>query len=87
MYKKKIGIWHDLNLKNLELLRGQIIKLNISKFFYYLKGIGYKTDYSNENEQKKIIKTFQMRFRPELIDGKLDKECFKIAKSLKILNK
>ncbi len=87
LYKKKIGIWHDLNLKNLELLRGQIIKLNISKFFYYLKGIGYKTDYSNENEQKKIIKTFQMRFRPELIDGKLDKECFKIAKSLKILNK
>ena len=38
--------------------------------------------YSNPNELKKIIKTFQMRFRPELTDGKLDKECYKIAKSL-----
>ena len=39
-------------------------------------------EYSNLNELRKIIKIFQMRFRPELIDGKLDLECYNIAKSL-----
>ena len=34
----------------------------------------------------KIIKVFQMRFRPDLIDGKLDLECYLIAKSLYKLN-
>ena len=48
----------------------------------YLKKIGYNIEYSNLNELKKIIKVFQMRFRPELINGKLDLECFNIAKSL-----
>ena len=52
----------------------------------YLKKLGYCTEYSNLNELKKIIKVFQMRFRPELIDGKLDTECFMIAKSLYNLN-
>ena len=31
---------------------------------------------------EKILKVFQMRFRPELVNGKLDLECFNIAKSL-----
>ena len=39
-------------------------------------------EYSNMNELKKIIKIFQMRFRPELVNGKLDLECFNIVKSL-----
>ena len=47
-----------------------------------LKKIGYNIEYSNLNELKKIIKVFQMRFRPELVNGKLDLECFNIAKSL-----
>ena len=38
--------------------------------------------YSNSDELRKIIKIFQMRFRPELINGKLDLECFQIIKSL-----
>jgi len=33
------------------------------------------------NELKKIIKVFQMRFRPEIVNGKLDLECLNIAKS------
>ena len=33
-------------------------------------------------ELKKITNSFQRRFRPELIDGKVDRECFEIAKSL-----
>ena len=84
--KKKIGIWHSINSKILKSLRGKKLELNFHKFMIYLKKLGYCTEYSNLNELKKIIKVFQMRFRPELIDGKLDTECFMIAKSLYNLN-
>ena len=57
-------------------------ELNLHKFIMYLKKIGYNMEYSNSGELSKFIKIFQMRFRPELIDGKLDLECFYIAKSL-----
>ena len=80
--KKKIGIWHDMNSKILKSLRGKKTELKLNKFIIYLKSLGYNTEYSNLNELRKIIKIFQMRFRPELIDGKLDLECYKIAKSL-----
>ena len=80
--KKKIGIWHDINSKKLESLRGKKSEFNLNKFIIYLKNLGYNMEYSNLNELRKIIKIFQMRFRPELIDGKLDLECYKIAKSL-----
>ncbi len=80
--KKKIGIWHNINSKILKSLRGIKSETNLNKFIIYLKNIGYSIRYSNLNDLKKIIKVFQMRFRPELIDGKLDAECYMIAKSL-----
>ncbi len=83
--KKKIGIWHKVSSKKLRFLRGKKSGLNLNKFIIYLKKLGYYTKYSNSNELRKIIKIFQMRFRPELIDGKLDSECYKIVKSLKNL--
>ena len=80
--KQKIGIWHKVNLNILKSLRGKKSELNLDKFIIYLKRLGYNMKYSNLNELKKIIKIFQMRFRPEIIDGKLDAECYIIAKSL-----
>ena len=80
--KKKIGIWHNINSKILISSREKKSELNLHKFIKYLKKIGYHIEYSNPNEFEKIIKLFQMRFRPELINGKLDLECYKIAKSL-----
>ena len=80
--KKKVGIWHNINPKILKSLRGEKSELNYNKFIIYLKNLGYHVEYSNLNELRKIIKIFQMKFRPELIDGKLDLECYKIAKSL-----
>ena len=80
--KNKIGIWHNINPKTLRPLRGKKHHLNLNKFIIYLKKFGYRMEYSNLKELRKIIKIFQMRFRPELIDGKLDTECFKIAKYL-----
>ena len=80
--KKKIGIWHNVNSKILKSLRGKKSELKLNKFIIYLKNLGYNMEFTNFNELRKIIKIFQMRFRPELIDGKLDLECYKIAKSL-----
>ena len=80
--KKKIGIWHNINSKKLKSSREKNYKEKLSEFTNYLKKIGYNIEFSNLNELKKIIKVFQMRFRPELINGKLDLECFNIAKSL-----
>ena len=82
LYRKKIGIWHKVNIKKLKISKSQIFEPSLKKFIYYLKKIGYRTKYSNSYELKKIIKIFQMRFRPELVDGKFDFECYEIAKSL-----
>ena len=82
LYMNKIGFWHNLNLKKIKSLRNKILDLNLNNFINYLKKIGYRIEYSNSNQLRKLIKIFQMRFRPELINGKLDSECYKIAKSL-----
>ena len=78
----KIGSWHNINKKKCMNLRGRKIDLNINVFLNKLKKFGYCTKHSNSKDLKKIIKSFQRRFRPELIDGNLDKECFEIIKSL-----
>ena len=80
--KKKIGIWHTLNSKNLKSLRKKKSDLNLTIFLNYLRKIGYCIKYSHKKELVKIIKIFQMRYRPEIINGKLDLECYEIAKSL-----
>ena len=80
--KKKIGVWHNVRSKKLKSSRKKNSEENLSEFINYLKKIGYNIGYSNLNELKKIIKVFQMRFRPELVNGKLDLECLNIAKSL-----
>ena len=82
LYKNKIGIWHNINSRKIKTFRGKISESNLIKFINNLKKIGYRIEYSKSNELKKLIKIFQMRFRPELIDGKLDLECYMIAKSL-----
>ena len=80
--KKKIGVWHKVNSNILKSSRGKNSEFSLNKFIFYLKKLGYHMQYSNSKELKKIIKVFQMRFRPERTDGKLDLECYKIAKSL-----
>ena len=85
--KNKIGIWHTLNKQ--DLLKNR--KLKISKveeniFFRNLFKIGYsKTFPKNIGRNKyliELIKSFQRRFRQELVDGKIDQECLLISKSL-----
>ena len=79
---KKIGVWHNLNCGRCNKLRGKQNNVENKFFFKKLKKIGYFVNTSKKNELKKIVNTFQRRFRPELINGKIDRECFEIAKTL-----
>ena len=79
---KKIGVWHNLKFRELNKLRGKKNYIDNKYFFIKLKKFGYFTNTSKKNELKKIVNSFQRRFRPELIDGKIDRECFEIVKTL-----
>ena len=86
--KYGIGLWHNLNYKNLKKLRKKIIEQNDQKkFIIFLKSIGYLTKNLSNKNFSKLIKSFQRRFRPGLINGKIDKECLEIAKKLSKLYK
>ena len=80
--KNKIGLWHKARLGNLKKFRRKKTELKLKFFLKKLKKFGYCTKYSNVVDLKKIIKNFQRRFRPELVNGNLDEECVIIIKSL-----
>jgi N-acetylmuramoyl-L-alanine amidase len=87
--KNKIGYWHNINQKI--LIKNRMLKIdNIHKILFYknIHKIGYAKKiqknfkYKKNNYLLKITKAFQRRFRPEIIDGKIDKECFIISQNL-----
>ena len=81
--KKKIGIWHNINYKKLTKLRNRkISSLDHLIFFKYLKKIGYFTQFKYNSNKNKLINSFQRRFRQQLINTKIDKECLLIAEKL-----
>ena len=82
--KYKIGIWYNFNYKK-KFFKNKIPEFDLQIFSKYLAKIGYRINYSKVFQLKKLIKIFQMRFRPKKVDGKLDLECFMIAKFLKNL--
>ena len=81
--KYRIGIWHSLNkkilkknrLKNINYLENEIFLNNLIKIGYFFKK-------NKINSISFAIRAFQRRFRPQLINGKSDLECLKIAKNL-----
>tara|TARA_B110001450_G_C17645744_1_gene491146 strand:- start:96 stop:824 length:729 start_codon:yes stop_codon:yes gene_type:complete len=82
MAKKKIGVWHTLNSRALRNYRNNKIAINDQKIFLNnLFKIGYKK-IKNKKQQIFIIKAFQRRYRQELINGKIDKECLLISQNL-----
>ena len=85
--KNKIGVWHTLNKQ--DLLKNRKLKTNKTEeniFFRNLFKIGYPKKYSKDKNKNKYLrelaKTFQRRFRQELVDGKIDQECLIISKNL-----
>ena len=85
--QKQLSVWHNLNDKTLRKLR----KISIRKkyknlFFKNLKKFGYHVQNNTKKKNKNyLIKAFQSRFRNQLINGKIDKECYEISKKLSIL--
>ena len=80
---KGVGIWHNINKTQLKKLR----KLRLTnseklKGIKFLEKIGYSPNKEKDKNYSKLIKSFQRRFRQELIDGRMDKECLIIAKKL-----
>ena len=90
--KNKIGLWHILKKK--ELIKNRNLSIDKSKEDLFLKNL-FKIGYLKKTPKKikkeiylrYLIKTFQRRFRQELVDGKIDQECLLISKNLiKIYN-
>ena len=84
---KNISIWHSLSEKTLKKNRSKLVNSKFKKiFFKNLLKIGYKIDNPTNLKNKKysylLVKTFQRRFRQELVNGKIDKECFLISENL-----
>ena len=85
LFKKHIGMWHDLNKKILTKNRNQAISfIEKNTFYKNLYKIGYSenSNKKNINYLKKLTTAFQTRFRQELINSTVDKECLIISKNL-----
>ena len=79
--KKNLSIWHKVNHKILKKLRKE--KCNKFEKYLFLKNIS-KIGYP-KCKSFYMTRAFQMRFRPELVNGKIDKECLKISESLTLI--
>ena len=78
--KEKLAFWHKLSLNKIKSLRN--LKVNTKEEKLFFKNLT-KIGYSNfENRKIFLIEAFQRRFRQELINGKIDKECLLISKNL-----
>ena len=85
--KQGIGLWHSLSIQLLKKNRKiELDKVSKKMFYKNLSKIGYvmkKTENSKNRKLKNyIVKAFQRRFRQELVNGKLDKECLIISNNL-----
>ena len=81
--KYHIGVWHSLDKKIIKSYRQKNINSFEKRLFLnYLIKIGYFFKKKNTNSILSVVKAFQRRFRPNLINGKIDLECLKIAKNL-----
>jgi N-acetylmuramoyl-L-alanine amidase len=85
--KKGIGLWHSLSIQSLKKNRKiELDKVGKKMFYNNLSKIGYVIKKTENSKNRKfnnyIIKAFQRRFRQELVNGKLDKECLIISNNL-----
>ena len=85
--KFKIGKWHSVPKRTLvQNRKKKTTTLEKKNFFLNLSQIGYSTKSSKKTKKNKFlslrINAFQRRFRQELINGKIDKECLIISQNL-----
>ncbi len=87
--KKKIGYWHNLNQN--KLIKNRNLKTSSKEknlFLTNLFKIGYQKKFLNNSNfnhisfDQIISKAFQRRFRPEIVNGKIDQECLLISQNI-----
>ena len=80
--KKNIGIWHNYKKK----IKNRFIDIKSTdlknEFFFNLRKYGYSINSNRLLDKRKIVKVFQMRFRPENVNGIIDFETYNILKTL-----
>ncbi|MDB0038721.1 N-acetylmuramoyl-L-alanine amidase [Candidatus Pelagibacter sp.] len=87
--KEKIGYWHNLNQneliknRNLETSSKEknLFLTNLFKIGYQKKFL-YNSNFNRISFNQIISKAFQRRFRPEIVNGKIDQECLLISQNL-----
>ena len=85
--QKKIGVWHSIPKITLKKNRLKLVDSKLEQYFFKkLLKIGYVFK-NSENLSKKnffnlIVKAFQRRYRQQVINGKVDKECILISENL-----
>ena len=84
---RKIGLWHTLSNQLLKNTRQtKVTDKDKQNFFKNLHKIGYSRSSLNDlneiHKLKLIVKAFQRRFRQELVNGIIDKECLIISNNL-----
>ena len=80
--RRNLCKWHHLRESDIKKFRN--LKLNVNEqkiFFNNMYKLGYSRT-KNKNEKINLTKVFQRKFRQKLVDGKTDKECLLISKSL-----
>jgi len=82
--KKNIGLWHNFNSNYLKKFRKIKIttKQDKTKFIRDLRNIGYCVSFRKRSILFKVIKSFQRRYRKQLVNGVADKDCAIIAQNL-----
>ena len=84
--KNKLSLWHNLNQKKIKKFRKikLITKIDENLFLKNLYKIGYNDvkKFKLQKNIKYLTLAFQRRFRPSLVNGKIDKECLLISRNL-----
>jgi N-acetylmuramoyl-L-alanine amidase len=85
--KYKIGLWHTL--KQQELIKNRKLKIGKTEKIFFIENL-FKIGYSKKIPKsinkdrylRSVTKAFQRRFRQELINSKIDRECLLISANL-----
>ena len=85
LFKSRLALWHNLDIRKIKKYRkiSLISKIEEKSFITNLLKIGYRNiDLKKLSTNKLVVKAFQRRFRQQLVNGKIDRECFLISKNL-----
>jgi len=85
--QNRVGLWH--NIKKQDLIKNRKTKISkVEKKFFFnnIFKIGYPKKFTNNLNKKRylncLIEAFQRRYRQDLINGMIDRECLLISQKL-----